>query len=237
LAPAGLSIAQEKEPFAVELEGVALWQSRNDVRIPNDDSATKFSLVDVVGSGPYASFRLQATVDINEKNGLRFVFAPLNVDDTGVLAGPVSFAGATFAPGNVNANYKFSNYRVTYRYRIFNGERWRWKLGATAFIRDARIRLEQNGTSAEDTDVGFVPLVHLDARAKLSDRLSFLVDLDALGASQGRAIDVAAKLAYDVDENWRLAFGYRTIEGGADVESVFNFAWLHFAVASIRYSF
>ena len=30
---------------------------------------------------------------------------------------------------------------------------------------------------------------------------------------------------------------YRTIEGGADVERVYNFAWLHFAVASLRLRF
>lgn len=236
LMSASLSAAQ-KEPFTVEFEGGALWQSRNDIRIPNDDSATQFSLIDVVGNGPFAVFRIEATVDINEKNGLRFLYAPLNVEEPGNLADSVSFAGETFPPGSVNASYKFSNYRVTYRYRIFNGERWQWKLGATAFIRDARIALEQEGRFAEDTDVGFVPLVHLDARAKLSDRLSFLLDFDGLGASQGRAFDVAAKIGYDFDEHWRLGVGYRTIEGGADVDSVYNFAWLHFAVVSIRYAF
>ena len=36
---------------------------------------------------------------------------------------------------------------------------------------------------------------------------------------------------------WTLGAGYRTIEGGADVESVYNFAWLHFGVVSVRYGF
>jgi hypothetical protein len=38
-------------------------------------------------------------------------------------------------------------------------------------------------------------------------------------------------------ERWELAFGYRTIEGGADVEEVYTFAWLHFAVGSVRFRF
>ena len=107
----------------------------------------------------------------------------------------------------------------------------------TAFIRDARIALRQNDTFAEDTDVGFVPLAYLGGQARLSDKWRFLLDFEGLGASQGRAFDVAAKLGYAFSDRWEMAFGYRTIEGGADVEQVYNFAWLHFAVASIRVRF
>ena len=39
--------------FELELEGSAIWQSRNDVEIPNDGSATRFSLEDLVGAGPW----------------------------------------------------------------------------------------------------------------------------------------------------------------------------------------
>jgi len=228
---------QEKVPFALELEGALFWQHRNDVRIPNNDTATEFSLVDVIGSGPYGAFRVEADFDVAEKHGFRVVVAPLEVEDDGVLDAPVSFAGTIFAPGEAEASYKFSSYRFTYRYRFYNGERWRWKVGFTGFIRDARIALEQDGIAAEDTDVGFVPLAYLQGRARLGERWRFIVELDGLGASQGRAFDVSAKLAYTFAENWQLGFGYRTIEGGADVDDVFNFAWLNFAVASIRYSF
>jgi hypothetical protein len=229
--------AQDKEPFSIELEGSPLFLSRNDVRIPNDETATEFSLVDVVGKGPYSAFRVEAAFDINEKNGLRFVVAPLRIDGSGRLTENVSFAGEGFAPGSVEASYQFSSYRVTYRYRLYNGERWRWKVGFTGFIRDARIALEQDGKLAEDTDVGFVPLAYLQGRARLGSRWHFVFDFEGLGASQGRAFDIASKLGYDFNEQWSGWFGYRTIEGGADVEDVYNFAWLHFAVASIRYRF
>jgi len=42
---------------------------------------------------------------------------------------------------------------------------------------------------------------------------------------------------YRFADRWELAFGYRTIEGGADVEQVYNFAWLHFGVGSLRVAF
>jgi hypothetical protein len=38
-----------------------------------------------------------------------------------------------------------------------------------------------------------------------------------------------------MNENWGLAFGYRTVEGGADVDDVYSFAWFNYAVASASY--
>jgi hypothetical protein len=32
-----------------------------------------------------------------------------------------------------------------------------------------------------------------------------------------------------------LSFGYRTVEGGADVDAVYNFAWFNYAVVSGSY--
>jgi len=231
------AFAQERERLAVEIEGGPLWQSRNDVRIPND-TGTLFSLADLAGNGPYGVFRVEAAFDVNERHGFRVVVAPLAIEDSGTLTESVLFAGETFAPGVATvANYEFSSYRVTYRYRFYDGATWRWKVGVTGFVRDARIALRQADRSAEDTDVGLVPLVHLRGEARLSDRLRFLLDFEGLGASQGRAFDVAAKLGYAVSDRWEVAFGYRTIEGGADVDAVYNFAWLHFAVGALRVRF
>ncbi len=229
--------AQVENRVGLDFEGSLFWQNRNDVRIPNEDSATRFSLVDVIGSGPFGSFRVGLDFDFAEKHGLRFVAAPLEASETGSLPESVSFAGERFAEGDVDAAYQFSSYRVTYRYRFFDGDRWRWKVGFTGFVRDARIALSQDGIAAEDTDVGFVPLAHLQGRALLGERWRFLFELDGLAGGPGRAFDISAKLVYSFSDDWELGFGYRTIEGGADVDSVFNFAWLNFAVASLRYSF
>lgn len=233
----GVSASAQTHPFALEVEGAGFWLGRNDVRIPNNETATEFSLVEAVGEGPYTSFRVSADVNVNDRHGFRFVFAPLRIDEAGILADEVRFAGQTFAAGPIEAQYKFSSYRATYRYRFFNGDRWQWRVGFTGFVRDARIALERGGILAEDTDVGFVPLLHLQGHATLSSRWSLLVDLDGLASTQGRAFDISTKLEYRAAENWHLAVGYRTIEGGADVDDVFNFAWLNFAVASIRYGF
>jgi hypothetical protein len=48
---------------------------------------------------------------------------------------------------------------------------------------------------------------------------------------------VAAKFGYDLAENWSLSAGCRTLEGGADTDTIYTFAWLHYAAFSIAYRF
>ena len=64
-----------------------------------------------------------------------------------------------------------------------------------------------------------------------------IFDIDGLAGGPGRAFDIALKLHYAINDHWGLSAGYRTLEGGADVESVYNFAWLHYAVVSGTYRF
>jgi hypothetical protein len=138
-----------------------------------------------------------------------------------------------FAPGQpVEATYQFNSWRLTYRYRFTDRETLSLWAGFTAKVRDAKVELIQGRTTSRDTDVGFVPLLHLAADWQFASRWRLLFDFDGLAGGPGRAFDVALKLGHDVGERWRITGGYRTIEGGADVDAVYNFAWLHYAVVS-----
>ena len=230
--------AQGGTDFAVEVEVGPVWQSRNDVQIPNDENGTRFSLVDLAGNGPWAGGRLYVTWDIHRRHGVRALLAPLSYSETGVLDEPVDFAGGSFlAAVPTDATYQFNSWRLSYRYRFHDGSRWTWWIGFTAKIRDAKIELRQGDTSARDTDVGFVPLLHLAAAWRFADRWHLLLDLDALAGGPGRAEDLAVKLGYDLNERWSVRAGYRTVEGGADTDEVYNFAWFHAAVLSGVYRF
>lgn len=225
--------AQEATDFAVELEAGAVWQSRNDVQIPNDENGTRFSLVDLAGSGSWPAGRLYFTWNLNDRHGLRAMVAPLSYTETGLLDAPVDFAGSSYLPAvPTEATYRFDSWRLTYRYRFHDGPRARWWIGATAKVRDAKIELRQGDVTSRKTDVGFVPLLHLAADWRLAERWHLLLDLDALAGGPGRAEDVALKLAYDFDDRWSVTAGYRTVEGGADTDEVYSFAWLHYAVVS-----
>ena len=224
--------------FTVELEAGPVWQSRNDVQIPNDNNGTRFSLEDLAGSGPWAAARLYFNWNINERHGLRVVLAPLSYTDTGVFDGTVNFNGATFQPGvPTEATYKFNSWRLGYRYRFHQGQRWTWWVGGTANVRDAKIELRQGSTTSRDTDVGFVPLLYLGGTVMLAPRWRLIFDLEGLAGGPGRVEDVALKFAYDISERWGVTGGYRTVEGGADTDDVYNFAWFNAAVVSGVYRF
>jgi hypothetical protein len=75
-------------------------------------------------------------------------------------------------------------------------------------------------------------LAHFAAVYRISDRWHLLADLDALAGGPGRAIDLALKVGYDVSDRWTVTAGYRTVEGGADTDDVYNFAWFNGAVVS-----
>lgn len=224
--------------FVIEAEVGPVWQSRNDIQIPNDANGTRFSLIDLVGNGPYPAWRLYLTWNINDRHSLRLLAAPLSITETYVLKSPVSFSGEDFNQGlPTEATYKFNSWRITYNYRFYQNQRFTWRIGFTAKIRDAKIQLEQSGQSAQKTDVGFVPLLNLIGKYKISEKWQLVLDADALAGGPGRAEDVSLKLCYNLSPNWNLKAGYRTLEGGADVEEVFAFAWLHYAVLSAEFLF
>ena len=55
----------------------------------------------------------------------------------------------------------------------------------------------------------------------------------AAGGLRLRAATAAALAAFAIAAP--AGAGYRTVEGGANVEETYNFAWLHYAVASVRW--
>jgi hypothetical protein len=61
--------------------------------------------------------------------------------------------------------------------------------------------------------------------------------LEGSAAPQGRAIDFAATLEYRPAPRWTVFGGYRTIEGSADVDTVYTFAWLNPVVSGIGVRF
>ncbi len=235
-APATV-LGQEADPTSwliLELEGGPVWQSRNDVQVPNDETGTRFALDDLTGSGPFPSFRLYAEGRLGRKHGLRLLVAPLSIEGTGLLSTPVAFNGVQFEPGETtDASYRFDSYRLTYRYRLIGNPRWRVDIGLSAKLRAAEIELAQGGVSTSYSNTGFVPLLYAAAAWRPSPRWALALDVDGAAASQGRAFDASLKLYRRVSDRWSVSLGYRTLEGGADVEDVYTFAWFHYAMVSV----
>ncbi|MBX3371370.1 MAG: hypothetical protein KF793_13370 [Nitrospira sp.] len=236
-----LGFAQEvRSPdhrFSLEFETGAVWQSRNQIQIPDSSNGTRFGLTDIQGNGPNVQRRVELTWNLSHQHSLRFVYAPLGFSGTGSFGSPVRFSGGTFAPGvPVDSDYKFDSYRLTYRYLVHESERWRWRIGATAFIRDARVELRQQGRVASDSNVGFVPLLSTSLEYDIAPRWTALFDFDGLVSTQGRAIDAALKIRYDLTDHWFITAGYRVFEGGVDNDR-YAFGWYNFALVSVGVRF
>lgn len=224
----------------VELEAGPIWQSYNDVEIPNDGTATRFSLYDLAGRGPWAEGRLYLTWNPGERHGIRLLLAPFSLSKTGVPEEQVRFAGAVFEGGiPTEARYVFNSYRLSYRYRLWDGDRTTAWVGFTAKIRDAVIALAQEGAGGRvqgrKDDLGFVPLLHVAGEWRFAPEWRLGMDADALAGGPGRAVDVALTVGYDLNDRWRIRSGYRAVEGGADVTEVYTFAWLHSGVLSMEW--
>lgn len=226
----------DDDRFGIALEFGPVGFSRNDVRVPGT-TGTEFDMTDLTGTGADFFARVSGHWDINEKHGIRLVVAPLEVSGTGELRQDTEFAGETFSAGATKGIYQFNAYKLTYRYTFRDGGDWRWRIGFTGLIRDANIELRQGALRANDDDVGFVPALHLSGEYRINDRWLFALDLDGLAGGPGRLFDVALKLEYDLTDRWRIGGGYRTLEGGADTDDVYTFAWLHYGVLNLSYRF
>ena len=207
LALSGVVAAQDDPSFSLELELGPTWQSRNTVQIPNTEAGTRFSLKDLVGAGPWAAGRVYFTWNFKRRHSLRVLAAPLSYTETGIFDETVDFAGDTYEAGlPTEATYQFNSWRVGYRWRFKDGERWKLWLGFTAKIRDAKIALSQGDTSSEDTDVGFVPLLSFAADYRFSDRWHLLFDFEGRAGFRCGA-QSRLRLSREVGHHGRLSHG------------------------------
>ncbi len=209
----------------------------NDVEIPRD-LGTRFSLSEDLEADPGYFARFRFGYQWKSRHTLSVFAAPFRLRAAGSVGEEVLFFEETFAADTpLTGVYKFNSYRLTYRYDLVRKGKWRVGIGFTAFIRDAAIKIEGDGRSSNKTNVGFVPLLNFRVLWQFRERWGLLLEGDAAAAKQGRAEDVLLALQYRIDDRFSLRAGYRILEGGADVEEVYNFALVHFLSAGISYTF
>jgi hypothetical protein len=223
--------------WTAELEGGAVFSGPNNVRIPNS-GGTLFSLSGDLEIPARAYTRLRLSYAFSRRHELSALFAPLTLRAKGSLPAPVRFAGVLFPGGAaVDGVFMFNSYRLTYRYRLLDRPRVRLDIGLTAKVRDAEIALTAPALAASKTNVGFVPLLHLRLVWDWSEKLGLLAEADGAAARQGRAEDILLALAWRLSPAAQLRVGYRLVEGGADVDEVYNFAWIHYLAAGLAIMF
>jgi hypothetical protein len=233
-------IAGASDAFAgwsLDLETGAVFCGYNDVQVPGE-SGTRFSLTEDLNTDPNYFFRIRLTYSITDRHHLSALAAPLRLDASGQMDQLIRFNGEKFSSDTpLNARYRFDSYRLTYRYDIHHKEKLKVGLGFTAKIRDASISLEYKDNKTEKKNTGFVPLLNFKVDWTLARRLGLLLEGDALAAPQGRAEDVLLAIRYTLTESESLKIGYRLLEGGADVDEVYNFTWISYIAAGLIVTF
>ncbi len=229
--------AQERPQWRVELEAGGAFQSRNEVRVPGR-GGTDFDMNRLQGDPVLPLVRATLGWDPWERHGFRLTYQYLRGEGTGTLPGPTAFANAAYAPGvATTGNYRFDTWRLTYRYAFWQTEALTMRIGVTGLIRDAEIRLRQAGVTSRKSDVGFVPLLHASFDWRFAPAWTLIGEIDALGASQGRAIDAGLRVARDIAPRWQASLGWRVLDGGVDNDDVRNFARFHSVTAGLSYRF
>jgi hypothetical protein len=219
--------------FAFDVETGGVFPGYNDVRIPGK-GGTSFSLTSELKTESSMFVRGRVLYFFGSRNTLSVLVAPLMVKARGTIPKVVQFQDKTFGANTpLNAEWKFNSYRLTYRYDIAKSEQIEFGLGLTAKIRDAKISLSGGDASSTKTDLGFVPLINFRFLWNPGSTVGLLVEADALAAPQGRAEDVLAAVVLRLSDSYTMRAGYRILEGGADNDTVYNFALLHYVAFGV----
>jgi opacity protein-like surface antigen len=219
------------------VELAAAWQSRNTAQVSNEPPNTRFKIDELTGDGPFPAGRIVLDWPLSDRHRLRFLVAPLQVDETGTASQSIVFKDTTFAPGPIGVKYRFDSYRASYRYVFRDDEQWTLSVGATLNVRDAEIRLQQGALERAEKNTGVVPLLAFEGQWRFAPGWFGLLDFEGLAAPQGRAIDAALKLGYDVTPNVAVTAGYRFLDGGADNDDLYTFARFDSAVLGVTWKF
>ena len=224
--------------WGVRIESGLPFQTYNEVGIPNE-TGTRFDFTDDFDTdGVPIPLRIRLEYTFSAQNQFMLLYAPLTVNYQSDLPFDIRFMNTDFEAGQqVDGLYRFNSYRLTYR-RLFSGsgDKLQYGAGFTAKIRDARVRLSSDQLTDTKDDFGFVPLLHLFASYR-QGRWIGTFEADGLAGGPGRAFDVYTGIGRKISDNMTIQAGYRLLEGGADVEEVYNFTLIHFAAAGIYLEF
>lgn len=211
------------------LEAGSVGTGYNYFQIPGDTGTR----VNLPKGGSNLFFRLSGGFAISDQSLIRVLIAPLKVAYNLTPTANIEFNQQTFSANETTkVEYKFNSYRVSYIYHFKTDSTLKPRIGGTLKIRDAYIRVSQDGVSSTRSDLGLVPLLNLGAEWVIHDKWAFDFDLDGLASPQGRAFDGLIESKYSVAEKSKLGLGYRFVEGGADNNKVRNFALFNYWLAS-----
>lgn len=204
----------------------------NNFSLPNQ-SANEINLPD----GKYLnSYRIKGRFNLKNDKFLYFLYAPFETNYNFQSDKAFKFDNTNFSSDqNTKVYYKFNSYRVGYFKELSFKNNLKYWIGGVLKVRDAKIKVSQNGLSDSYSNIGIVPLLGLGMEYFINNNISLFSHIDAAGFGQGYAYDFNAEMRYHLNNKNSLGLGYRTFGGGVDNDELMNFA--RFETLYVNYSF
>lgn len=180
--------------------------------------------------------------DLKKNNQFFIKLVFLNYDVSGILSRDIRFEGRNFSQGDLAvAQSKFNGYRVGWSHLFRQNNRFSYRLGFTANIRDGLIAISDEEKRVQFSNDGgaIVPLLNAGFEYRLLRWVSISSSFEGLYLGpNGNLIDVDASLDSHISPNWTLKIGFRRIQGKVDLESLpFNDLAYHATMLAIQYRF
>lgn len=203
----------------------------NNFSIPNS-AANEINLPD---GQNLDSYRIYGRVNLKNDKFLYFLYAPFETSYNIRSGAAFKFDNTNFSGDkNTKIDYKFNSYRLGYFKQFFAKDNFKYWIGGVLKVRDAEIKVSQDGVSNSYANVGVVPLLGLGFEYFIRKDISLFSHIDAAGFGQGYAYDFNVETKYHLDSKNAMGVGYRTFGGGVDNDKVMNFA--RFEILYLNYS-
>jgi len=202
-------------------------QSRNDVQVPNDDGGTRFSLVESGRNGPWTAGRLYFTWNINDRTACVRCSHPCRTPRR--RPGKTSRLRRRELPARSSYDGDLSVQLVAADLPLSTPPQRPLDVVDRLHREGSRrqIELQQGAVASRKTDTGFVRCFTWPPTGGSRNAGMCCSDVDGLAGGPGRAVDLARRSSAGLNDRWSVAAGYRTVEGGADTDEVYAFAWFH----------
>ena len=203
---------------SLKIDHLSTDTSYNYFSLPNDNETNRVDLNKLEGQ---TAFRLFFEKEYQSWSWT-LLYAPLTIEYNLTPTKSFLFNNTNFSANQSSTiSYKFNSYRAGYR-RISRTSFGRFYYGGLLKIRDAKICVSQTSTTDCYDNVGPVPLLNLGA--DYSGELVFLnFNIDGLFSSKGSAYDANIEFGFKL-KYFNLGVGVRVLGGGADNETLVNFA-------------
>ena len=230
--------------FMADLETGLNLSGYNDVRVPRN-TGSLFSLQKDIGSSASLFFRTKFSYTFAKRHTVSVLLAPFTKTYKGELKQNVVFADSTFSKEfETKGKYKFNSWRLSYRWDFINSKKFQIGLGLTGMIRDVKITLTGRDASgglpgvdveSSKSNTGFLPLINFLFAWKVTPCMDVRIEGDAIVTPHGRAEDICFGWTGCISDKVSMKLGYRFLEGGADKDAAYNYAFFHHIVLGVMF--